>query len=343
MLATDQPDPSLGELERQAERNREALVQTMGTLQSKLSPSALKEDVREFVREKKDGLLQSVEDMARENPIQTAAIAAGIAYPLWAIARRMPVPLLLIGAGFALAGRSRTNGYTYGETGTGVGQRVSDMAADVGERASDVATAVTERASAVGSQLSDRASAVGSTISDQAQRSMDTARQLAGSAKEQAQAAASSAQAGITQAARSAQDMANAAISATTDSAVKASEWVNERVARDPLIVAAVGLAIGAAIAAAIPTTRTETEYLGDAAARARRRARQAAREGYESVKDAAGDFYREVAEDAKANGLSRDAARNGAGDVMQRAKNAARSTMDTDDTDSTPTAYGTS
>ena len=99
-------EPSLRELERDAERNRVDLMNTVDALQKRISPAAIKHDVQDYVRGKKDSFLQSLEQRARDNPVQTVAIAAGAAYPLWGIISRIPVPLLLIGAGFALTRRS---------------------------------------------------------------------------------------------------------------------------------------------------------------------------------------------------------------------------------------------
>ena len=38
---------------------------------------------------------------ARENPLQTVAIAAGLAYPAWRLLINIPAPILLVGAGLA--------------------------------------------------------------------------------------------------------------------------------------------------------------------------------------------------------------------------------------------------
>ena len=106
MSITHGHEPSLAQLEREAARNRAELMGTVDALQNRISPSAIKQDVQDYVRDKKDGILRSLEQRARENPLQTAAIAAGAAYPLWRIVTSVPVPLLLIGAGLALTRRS---------------------------------------------------------------------------------------------------------------------------------------------------------------------------------------------------------------------------------------------
>ena len=93
---------SLTDLERQAEATRADLVHTVDTLQSRISPQAIKSDIKDYARDTSQQLLQNLEMRARENPLQTAAIAAGLAYPIWRMISHIPAPVLLVGAGLAL-------------------------------------------------------------------------------------------------------------------------------------------------------------------------------------------------------------------------------------------------
>ena len=52
---TNSNEPSLRELERDAERNRADLMETVDALQKRISPTAIKHDVKDYVRSKKDG------------------------------------------------------------------------------------------------------------------------------------------------------------------------------------------------------------------------------------------------------------------------------------------------
>src|SRR5215207_3341122 len=108
MDATEGHGRSLAQLERNAEHNRAALVDTIDALHSRLSPKAIKEDVQEYVRDTGQGILRNLERRARDNPLQAAAVAAGIAYPLWRLVARIPMPILLMGAGLALTRRNQT-------------------------------------------------------------------------------------------------------------------------------------------------------------------------------------------------------------------------------------------
>src|SRR5215207_7937622 len=114
MDATEGHGRSLAQLERNAEHNRAALVETVDALQSRLSPKAIKEDVQEYVRDTGQGILRNLEQRARENPLQAAAVAAGVAYPLWRLVARITMPILLIGVGLAL---TRRPGQTFASVG----------------------------------------------------------------------------------------------------------------------------------------------------------------------------------------------------------------------------------
>jgi ElaB/YqjD/DUF883 family membrane-anchored ribosome-binding protein len=114
MATTNGRDPSLSRLEAEAEHTRAQLVQTVDELRSHVtdtvadirhqaSPSVIKEHAKDYVRDRGQQLLDSVERTARENPLQAAVVALGVAYPIFKIVRSIPAPLLLIGAGFALA------------------------------------------------------------------------------------------------------------------------------------------------------------------------------------------------------------------------------------------------
>ena len=95
---------TLDGLERDAERDRAELAGTVEALRGRIAPSGggvgaqLSAGARAYAV---DGVLRRVED----HPLQTVAIAAGVAYPVVRIVTKIPAPILLLGAGVALAGR----------------------------------------------------------------------------------------------------------------------------------------------------------------------------------------------------------------------------------------------
>jgi hypothetical protein len=103
-------DRTLNQLEREAERNRAELVSTVEELRERVSPSHVKEDVKQYARSTGQDFVSNMVEKARENPLQAAAIAAAVAYPTWHMIRTIPLPVLLLGAGAVLAGQVRNGG-----------------------------------------------------------------------------------------------------------------------------------------------------------------------------------------------------------------------------------------
>ena len=310
-------EPTLGDLERDAERNRVALMDTVDALHQRLSPTAIKHDVQDYVRKRKEGFVDNLGQRARDHPLQTIAFAAGAAYPLWSVATRIPVPLLLIGAGLALA--SRSNG---GEAPRG--EAWSDQASGRLGHAADTARQTFADASAV--------------VQEQAHEGMASARRAAdrlSGLKSQATQSAGDLAARVGErvsgTAETLRGMGSDAASLMTAERVQragrqSADWVNDTVSHNPLVVGAVGLAVGAVIAAALPKTRQEDEFLGAAAHDVRRRAQDAAWAGVETAKAAGAEVYREATRHAEEQGLTVEGLKATAGEVAEKIKTAAAS-----------------
>src|SRR6185503_1058849 len=120
---------SLSDMEREAEHTRADLIHTVDELHSRVSPRAIKEEVKSYARETGSELIYSLERKARNNPLQTVAVAAGLAYPAWRLLINIPAPVLLVGAGLALTQFGRSRGPTraggQGE-GDGHGEQLTD-------------------------------------------------------------------------------------------------------------------------------------------------------------------------------------------------------------------------
>jgi hypothetical protein len=109
-------EPSVEELREDSERTREALASTIEELREKVgdtaaelktlvSPTHIKQELKDYVRDERDSLYKSVQRKAQENPLQLAAVGAAIAYPAWGLLRAIPTPLLLISAGLFLTSK----------------------------------------------------------------------------------------------------------------------------------------------------------------------------------------------------------------------------------------------
>src|ERR1700735_1791974 len=124
-------EKSLTDLKRDAEHSRAQLTETVDQLRSRVSdtvtdfrerasPDAMKAEIGDYFRTRADAFM----DRARENPLQTAAIGIGVGYPLLKIARSIPAPILMVGAGLYLLGTSS-------------GQKLSDTVSKKASAAAD--------------------------------------------------------------------------------------------------------------------------------------------------------------------------------------------------------------
>jgi ElaB/YqjD/DUF883 family membrane-anchored ribosome-binding protein len=163
-MATE-ADKSLSELEREAEHARADLVDTVDKLHSRVSPPAIKEEVKAYAREASYDLIHTLERRARENPLQTVAVAAGLAYPVWRFLINVPAPILMVGAGLALTqmgGSTRSIGSQEPREETRRHDASSKLSATVENLKEKAASAAGEAKSAITSgvdALGDRATA----------------------------------------------------------------------------------------------------------------------------------------------------------------------------------------
>ena len=217
---------SLSELQADAERNRVELTETVDQLRSKVSdtvtdfrnrvsPDAVKEDVREYFQTKADALMEK----ARENPLQAAAIGVGVGYPLFRIARAIPAPVLMVGAGLYLLG---TNA---GQKATSDAKRkVGEVAGDISDRFSSGLDAVNRTAH----DARDTASAGLASASDLISSGLGSVSSGVGSATERASiAGATLKQSAATAGAnlkQSAADLAGSATNSANNLAESASD-----------------------------------------------------------------------------------------------------------------------
>lgn len=288
MLTSSVAEPSVQALRAEAETNRARLTGTVEDLRTqmadtatdlkeRLSPSAIKAEVSDYVRDSRDQLWNKLEQSARDNPLQAVAVGAAIAYPAFKLLRAMPAPLLLVGAGLLL---SRTT------------------AANQNAVLSEAADAVGDRAKAAMGAASGAVDNATDTARRKLQDVQDYARDGVDLVVERAAGAASSVKDRVTDAA----DSVKAAVSETADKMTSQAEGLarqaRETIAttwdQNPLLVAGAGLVIGAFIAAAFPSTETEESLFGQTSDALRRQAERvsvdAARTAVEGVAAAASE-----------------------------------------------------
>jgi ElaB/YqjD/DUF883 family membrane-anchored ribosome-binding protein len=312
MAASDSHEPSVAELRRDADRTRAHLTGTVEELRSQVadtathvrdavSPATIKRQVKDYVRESGEDIVQSLQRRARENPLQTVAVGAALAYPLWNLLRAVPAPLLLIGAGLALSRSSTVREAT--DEAIGRAREVAAEAAEVTRLKMhdlrDSAGSVVDRASEFASLAKER---VNAAVSD---------------TKERAAGLVDSATAAMTNGSEAATDRGNATLNAASDRvanlATQARETLSNTYEQNPLLIAGIGLAVGAVIASSLPATSTENRWFGDTSEKLRHRAA----EGLDAAKDAANN----IVEGAAQQGLSPAGLSSAAEDLTRKVR----------------------
>ena len=163
---------SLQDIKRETEQTRAGLTDTVEQLRTsvtetandirhRISPNAIKAEVSSYVKSRGERLLNDVAEAARRNPMQAVAVGASFAYPLFRLARAIPMPVLMVGAGLFLAG-SKTGQATTQKAS----EVVSDLSDEVGRRARDLGNQVGESAAATKTYLSDQLDRVSAAASD---------------------------------------------------------------------------------------------------------------------------------------------------------------------------------
>lgn len=352
-------DPPLRELKREAEQTRTDLTDTVeqlrtsvsntaADLRQRISPESIKAEVTDYVRSRGERMIEDITNAARRNPMQAVAVGASVAYPLLRLARAVPLPLLMVGAGFFFAGT------TAGRSAT---QRASDFVGDLSDdfsrhshdvrdkigasisAAQDVALNATDQvrrtatsAGAVVSSsiedLQDKAASIGSDLDrmphldDLAKKTTETFQKISTDVTDAARDVVTS----TTDAAREAAK----GLRHKTDLSDRTGKIVLDTIEQNPLLIGGMGLLIGGLIASALPRTDIEESVVGEASASAKRQAQEAASRGFEAVKSTAGEIMENVARQAGAEGLTPDKLGAAAKDVGERVKRVAESAVTT-------------
>jgi ElaB/YqjD/DUF883 family membrane-anchored ribosome-binding protein len=291
---------TLTELERQAESRRAELAQTVDELHNRVSPGAIKADVRNFAR----GRMQVLEEWMRENPLQAVAIATGFAYPLWRIMGRIPAPLLMISAGLALSRRGHGDNH-------GAPRRPADAFDDPGVHG------VSAGRQGITEKLSDAASGA-------VERASETIKDVRGMASEKMENLADTLSEGY----QSGREAAVDAASRIEDTYKRTRDSVSDLLERHPMLAGAAAFAVGGLLASSLPVTRQEHRLLGDTSDDIKQRTQDLASESLEHATAAAKQIYEETASQLREQGLTPDAAANTVQHTVEAARDAVERTM---------------
>jgi hypothetical protein len=326
-MATEADAKSLSELEREAEHTRADLVDTVDKLHSRVSPQAIKEEVKAYAREASYDLVHNLERRARENPLRTVAVAAGLAYPVWRFLINIPAPILLVGAGLALtqmggSTRSIRSHERSGERGREDDAQLTDAVKrkvhDASSKLSDVVENLKEKSANAAGEAKFAITSGVNALGDRATAVIDDVNTSVRNAASGTVAAArdtlsNTYQSGLT-AATSAGDQLTETFTQSRDTLVEAIE-------SHPFVMGGVGLLVGAVIASALPVTHAENRLFGDTSDDIKNRARDIASEGLHVATAGAHDVYHESVSRAQEQGLSADVVRQTVKDVGEKVK----------------------
>jgi hypothetical protein len=175
---------SLQQIKRETEQTRAGLTDTVEQLRvsvadtasdirQRISPEAIKAEVSGYIKSRGEALMDDITAAARRNPMQAAAIGFSVGYPLLRMARGIPLPVLMIGAGLFFAGS---------KTGQAASQKAVDMASDLSDevqrRAHDVRDEVGEQAAAAKTYASDKLDRLRDKVSSSTERVSQAADQV---------------------------------------------------------------------------------------------------------------------------------------------------------------------
>jgi F0F1-type ATP synthase membrane subunit b/b' len=363
---------SLQQIKQETEQTRAGLTATVDELRTsvteaasdireRISPAAIKAEVSGYIRSRGEQLLDEVTAAARKNPMQAVAVGASVAYPLLRLARTIPLPVLMVGAGLFLTGS---------KTGKAATQKASEVASDISEevmrrshdlgdqldksasaaksyaaekldRLSEAVAGGTSQASRAASnaqstlasgsaQLQGAAKSVGNSVAD----AKDQGMRMAGSAADTARDAAASAIAAGQRAAAAAKDAGIETVrtvrETTSNLSDRAGKTLFETMEQNPLLVAGVGLAVGGLIASVLPRSDLEDDLIGDTSDSVKRRGQAAATQGFEAARNTVGEAYEEATRQAEAEGLDVDGFGRAARDLGQRVRRVAEAAVTT-------------
>ena len=371
-------NPSVRELKRETEQTRAGLTQTVEQLKTtvsetasdlrhRISPEAIKAEVADYVRSRGERMMEDIAAAARRNPMQAVAVGASVAYPLLRMARAIPLPVLMMGAGIFFAGS---------KTGQSVTQKASDLASDLSDEvrrrghdlsdqvgvsvdaAKDIAANTVEPtctgdiistgvdkirgstalASDELNSMADRVrggvASIGDNITAGADDLRDGVTNLVSSATDATQDFAAGASTTAGNAAASARDTvletAKGLRDKASDISDRASKSIFETIEQNPLLVAGVGLLLGGLIASALPRSDLEDNLVGEASEAAKSRARDAASRSFDAAKGAAGEIFENVVRQAGDEGLTSDGLDTAAKDIGQRVRRVAEAAVTT-------------
>jgi hypothetical protein len=233
--------------------------------------------------------VSGLQDAVRQNPVSAALVGMGI---LWMFTggNRITAAAALLPSAARAAAASVGNGV---ENATDAVGSAAESARSVGSRVVEgVRDTLASAGAAVGDTASQAYDAAKGTVSNSAPKTTTAARAQAGSA---------------------------AGMAGVLHSNLK------DTFARQPLLLGAIGLALGAGMAAGLPATKIESDFAGDAADSVTAQVKDFASEQVDRVTETAKRTLDAVKQEAVAQGLTPEVAKDSAAAIGEKVKTVAK------------------
>lgn len=280
-------EKSTAELERDAEATRANIADTAESIRNKMSPGQLIDEFAGLFSGDGAAALSNMKGQIRDNPLAVTMVGAGLAW-------------LMLGQGASITSEGKTSLVKAPYKSV---SEAPDFTAggDWGSRADDQP----DEKGVVGNMLSETAESVASV----AGRATSAVQSGAGAVGERIRGTA-----GETRA-------------AAADATQRASAAALELFQREPLAIAALGLAVGTAIGAMLPHTDLEDEQIGRYRDKVRGAAEGLLGKGIEGAKEVAAEAYQTIKDEADRQGLASDSDMSVAEKVAEVVKSATAKT----------------
>lgn len=328
----------LDQLESEAAAQRARFADAVDGVRARIGEKA--DDLRErlsprrAVRRTGENWRNLIEQRVRDNPIQVASAAALLAYPVWRMARALPLPVLVAGAGVLLSSKARLSTTQATDLLAEARGKAREVGGRLGDATIQARDGAVEGLGTMGVRASETINSASAAIQDTAQSVTANAKAHLAQATDSASAALSNAVDAITpsdETIQSVTDGARAAVDTAGDIARHAartgtgySRDAANLVSQNPLLVAGVGIAAGGFLAALLPRTNADSQMLGGLARAIRDSAEDALSVGHQKATRAISDLQHRAAAEAEARGLTAGTIQDAVDDLNEQASDVA-------------------
>jgi ElaB/YqjD/DUF883 family membrane-anchored ribosome-binding protein len=301
---------STHEIERDVERTRSDIEDTVEALREKMSLGQIVDEAGHYFRHNGGTeALSNLATQARANPMPLALVGIGLA---WLMSGRGQPSMGHTGSHMG-SYRGSSEGHASGAY-SGGGSSSSNVGSRIGETAGSAKDAVSGAGRKAGEAMSSGVHKAGDAMSSGMHKAGDAASQTYDRVSDKA-----------SETYGRMSEHASDTYDRMSQRAGRAQRSMSELIESEPLILAGLGIAVGAAIGAMMPATRTEQRFMGDKLDEWKDDASDMARSEWEKTKSVAKDAVMAAKEEVEKGGKLDDTAERAAKSASQTAEQSAR------------------